>query len=96
MNKHEQYWYRRDNRLCVICGKALLSTKKTRCEECAAFLRAKQNEYYKNLPVEEKARRVQKHREYLEQNPEKVALYKSRQPIYGKRYREKEKTRYEW
>lgn len=96
MNNHKQYWYRRDNRLCVICGKTLLSTEKTRCEECAAFLRAKQNEYYKNLPIEEKVRKIRKHKEYLENHPEKVALYKSRQSEYNRRYREKEKTRYEW
>ena len=95
MNKHDQYWYRKEHHLCVNCGRPN-DNGKTRCEECNEFIKLKQNERYKNLPAEEKARRVQKHREYLEQNPEKVALYKSRQPIYGKRYREKEKTRYEW
>ena len=95
MNKHEQYWYRKAHGLCVNCGKPN-DNGKTRCEECSVFLRFKQNERYKNMSAEEKALKVQKHREYLEQNPEKAALYKSRQPIYGKRYREKEKTRYEW
>ena len=93
MNKH--YWYRKAHGLCVDCGKKN-DNGKTRCNECGTFLRLKQNERYKNMSAEEKARKVQKHREYLEQNPEKAALYKSRQPEYNKRYLEREKTRYEW
>ena len=95
MTKKEKYLYCKEHHLCVDCGQPTDGIT-TRCEACKEFIRKKENVRYHKLSAEEKKKRAQYHREWLEKHPEKVALYKSRIPEYGKRYREKEKTRYEW
>lgn len=93
MNKRELYHYRRENGLCVNCGEPAVEGK-TRCVSCAQFECAKAKSRYASLTPQEKHMRYLREMRWRKRNPEKVAIYKSRQTQYNKRYKESLKN--EW
>ena len=89
MYKKDLYIYRINNHLCVNCGEKT-DTGKTRCLRCAQIACAKER-----LRREEKIamygddyRRAKNEymKRWREENPDKVAVYKSRKQEYNKRY----------
>ncbi len=95
MIKKELYQYRKDNHLCVDCGDRA-QMGKTRCLGCSQIMNVKQRIRYAEWSDEQKETKQAYRKGYLESHPEKVALYKSRKSEYNQRYKEREKTRYEW
>lgn len=85
MNKY--YQYRRSQGLCVDCGERAAEGK-TRCYRCLQIIAVKQRERYQeranDKAYKEKRREYQK--EWQDKNPEKMAVYKSRKPMYNRRY----------
>lgn len=88
MTNKKLYNYRKENGLCVNCGEILDGGTATRCLRCAQIERVKAHERYERLSPEEKAKKRQRECEWRKRNPEKVAIYKSRQVQYNKKYRE--------
>lgn len=90
MYKKELYQYRLKKHLCVNCGEKT-DTGKTRCLRCAQIACAKER-----LRREEKIakygddyRRAKNeyNRKWREENPDKVAVYKSRRSEYNRNYK---------
>lgn len=85
MDRHRQW--KKENGYCLDCDeKAVVG--KTRCYRCLQIIAVKQKIRYKEQSKDpayiEKRREYQK--KWQEKNPEKMAVYKSRKPMYNRRY----------
>ncbi len=84
---HKRYYERKERGLCVICGTTNAIPGKTRCEFCA-----KRNNYMcKGYRAKQTPQQIEARKEYMKEwrknNPEKMAVYKSRTSEYNRRYR---------
>lgn len=85
--KRERYKYCREFGLCVNCMSPN-GNGKVYCEDCRKINNIKSRERYHNLSDEERTIRVQRSLDYAQKHPDRVAEY-------NRKYRKKEKERYE-
>lgn len=89
------YDYRKENHLCVSCGEKV-DDNSAYCLRCKQIASVKTRERYANMTPEQKYKRSQYRKEYMEKHPEKAAIYRARENERAKqRYRER-KMGYEW
>ena len=81
MDKYQQY--RKDNGLCIACGDPT-NNGKTRCDMCLKIIATRQKDRYHNDP-EYRKRKLEYQRQWVEKNPEKMAVYRERKYTYNRK-----------
>ena len=85
MNKYQIA--KKEKGICINCDSPAVP-RRSRCQQCLDFVAAKQRIKYQTQKNDPEY--VKRRREYMriwrEKNPEKVAVYKTRQTEYNKRY----------
>lgn len=84
--RKERYEKLKSQGLCVVCGDPAV-TGKTRCEFCAGKDRYKSKIRRDQMTPQEKERKKEYLKKWIERNPEKMAVYESRKSEYNRRYR---------
>ena len=88
LRRREKYKYCHDYGLCANCGDPN-GNGKVFCDRCAEITNAKARERYKNMSPEQKAKKIAYAKAYQKAHPDKKKEAE-------KRFREREKTRYEY
>lgn len=88
IRKNGRYKYCRENGLCVSCMD-VSTDGKVFCSRCREIYNAKSRGKYKDMSPEQKAKKIAYAKAYQKAHPDKKKEYE-------KRFREKEKTRYEY
>ena len=83
--KRIEYDDARSRNACVKCGMPVQKGR-VHCAMCLKMLRVKQRQRYSELTYEDKQKKIEKHRQWLEENPDKKALYLERQRERNRRY----------
>ena len=81
------YYERKGKGLCVVCGNTPAVSGRTRCEFCAKRNNYMCRQYNKNKTPQQIEARKEYMKKWIEQNPEKMEVYKSRRSEYNRRYR---------
>lgn len=82
MNKYQQY--RKDNGICLGCDDKA-APGKTRCYRCLQIIAVKQKARYHDDP-EYRKRKMEYQKQWVKNNPERMAMYRERKSMYNRKY----------